>query len=77
MQYLAGRRRETAESVTMASSAGAEGDELDYVAIAGDTEGYSVADLKDLVDLALQEAMIRSTQDDGKVRARACFERSV
>ena len=47
-------------------------DGLDYVAISGVTEGYSAADLKDLVDLASQEAMIRSARDASDVSALLC-----
>ncbi|WVR06200.1 hypothetical protein IAU60_003230 [Kwoniella sp. DSM 27419] len=36
--------------------------EVDYVALAGKTEGYSLRDLSDLVDGALQQAVIRAVK---------------
>jgi len=41
--------------------------EMDYVTLASMTEGYTAADLKDLVGSALQQAIIRCAQSDEKV----------
>ena len=42
--------------------------QLDYVTLASMTEGYTAADLKDLVGSALQQAVIRCAQSDEEVR---------
>ena len=39
-------------------------DELDLVTLASKTEGYSISDLGDLVNNALQQSMIRSAKED-------------
>ena len=39
-------------------------DGLDYVALSSLTEGYTPADLNDLVDLALQESIVRGALED-------------
>ncbi|ORX40268.1 P-loop containing nucleoside triphosphate hydrolase protein [Kockovaella imperatae] len=44
----------------------ANSEELDFVGLSGETEGYSPADLKDLIDLAVQQSIIRSLSDDQK-----------
>ena len=42
---------------------------LNYIELAGRTEGYSVSDLGDLVDRAVQEAVVRSlATGEGQVR---------
>jgi SpoVK/Ycf46/Vps4 family AAA+-type ATPase len=46
---------------------GDEVEELDYVTLASMTEGYTAADLKDLVGSALQQAIIRCAQSEDKV----------
>ena len=43
---------------------------LDFGAISALTDGYTPADLKDLVELSVQESMIRSTSDAQDVRPR-------
>lgn len=44
-----------------------ESEQLDYVTLASNTEGYSASDLEDLVGAALQQAIIRSTKSDEPV----------
>jgi len=39
-------------------------DELDFVTLASKTEGYSISDLGDLVNNALQQSMIRSAKEE-------------
>ena len=45
--------------------------ELDYVTLAGMTEGYTASDISDLVDGAMQQSIIHSgTANESKVSAR-------
>lgn len=39
-------------------------DEVDFVTLASQTEGYSISDLGDLVNNALQQSMIRSAKEE-------------
>ena len=50
---------------------------LNYIELAGRTEGYSVSDLGDLVDRAVQEAVVRSlATGEGQVRTSSPRERN-
>ena len=46
------------------SSIDGQTDELDFVTLASKTEGYSISDLGDLVNNALQQSMIRSAKEE-------------
>lgn len=49
---------------------------LNFTALATQTEGYSVTDLKDLVSRAIHRAVIRSTNLDDNTEVRVCHNAS-